>query len=266
MFATCRQLVSNSQILIAGRNVTARFSLLSVVSDPWTGIISFMKTVYDEDFDRTVSLTNGPEQPYQVFPNLHGDDRGWFQEVMKGEEMGQWVQANRSVSKPGVVRGCHAQRGKNCQAKLVEAVNETVYDFITDCRPMSKTFGRTKIYCLDPERQNKLYVPRGFLHAFAVPHGAKGLAYFNYWCSAPYDRKSEVCVRPEDIVPKAVEDLVSEMEKGRFRDYGGFLPLVADLGKGWTFSEKDRAGTPFDAFAKQALAEMSGSMRPWYEG
>lgn len=225
-----------------------------------------MKIIYDEDFDRTVSLTNGAEQPYQVFPTLHKDERGWFQEVMKGEDLFAWKQVNRSASRGGVVRGCHAQRGRLCQAKLVEAVNETIYDVITDCRPMSGTFGRTKIYCLDPSRQNKLYVPHGFLHAFVVPHGVKGLAYFNYWCDAEYDKASEVCVRPDDIVPQAIAELSAKMEKERFRGCDDFLPLVSEPSRGWTFSEKDRAGTPFEAFRRQALDEMSASMRPWYEG
>jgi len=62
-----------------------------------------------------------------------------------------WVkQINRSVSKGGTVRGCHAQRGKFCQGKLVEALNAKIYDIITDARPDSKTFGVSNVYILDP--------------------------------------------------------------------------------------------------------------------
>lgn len=67
-----------------------------------------MTIEYDNDFDKVTSLTRGTEQPYQVFPALHKDERGWFQEVMKGEDVSKWVQINRSASRAGVVRGCHA--------------------------------------------------------------------------------------------------------------------------------------------------------------
>lgn len=230
-----------------------------------------MTIEYDNDFDKVTSLTRGTEQPYQVFPALHKDERGWFQEVMKGEDISRWVQINRSASKAGVVRGCHAQRGKFCQAKLVEAVNETLYDVITDCRPLSKTFGKTKIYCLDPwTKQNKLYVPHGFLHAFIVPHNVKGLAYFNYYCDAPYDKASEVCVNPKDIIPQAIQELVDKMQKNGFRKYEEFLPLLyAECGKSChdrIYSEKDCNGTSFEAFTKQIISEMTTTMCPWYEG
>ena len=150
-------------------------------------------------------------------------------------------------------------------------MNETLYDVITDCRPLSKTFGKTKIYCLDPwTKQNKLYVPHGFLHAFIVPHNVKGLAYFNYYCDAPYDKASEVCVNPKDIIPQAIQELVDKMQKNGFRKYEEFLPLLyAECGKSChdrIYSEKDCNGTSFEAFTKQIISKMTTTMCPWYEG
>ena len=63
----------------------------------------------------------------------------------------------------------HAQSGKSCQGKLVQAVYGKIFDVITDARPDSDTFGVSDVFELDSERQNQLWVPRGFLHGFVVP-------------------------------------------------------------------------------------------------
>ena len=110
---------------------------------------------------------------------------------------------NRSSSSKYTVRGCHAQYGKFCQGKLVEALTEKIYDIITDSRPDSKTYGLSKIYILDPLKQNKLWVPRGFLHAFVVPN-AKSNAIFQYFCDNVYNKPSEIGINPLTILPKIV--------------------------------------------------------------
>lgn len=102
-------------------------------------------------------------------------------------------------------------------------------------RPQSKTFKKTKAYLLSAEKQNKLLVPRGFLHAFAVPSSAKQMAYFNYYCDNIYCKESEVCVSPKDVV----------------------IPALARLGldcSSLILSSKDMAGMPLDAFAEQVLS------------
>jgi len=80
---------------------------------------------------------------------VFNDDRGWFAEMLRSENnIIDIKQINRSCSKPGVIRGCHAQKGPYCQAKLVEAINTDLVDVITDARPTSKTFGKSKMYLL----------------------------------------------------------------------------------------------------------------------
>lgn len=101
----------------------------------------------------------------------------------------------------------HAQAGAHCQSKLVEALSLPIYDIITDARPDSKTFGTTAIYCLDPVKQNKLYVPHGFLHGFAVPKNEKSNNYamFMYYCDKTYYHDSEIHVNPMSLLPNIIK-------------------------------------------------------------
>ena len=85
----------------------------------------------------------------EITPSVFRDTRGWFSEVLKGDII-DVKQANRSASRGGVVRGLHAQKGSFCQAKLVEALTEVIFDIIIDARPKSETFGVSKCYRLDP--------------------------------------------------------------------------------------------------------------------
>lgn len=92
---------------------------------------------------------------FEIFPDVHHDSRGFFLEALKFEDdlhgvFPEWMQSsawikqvNRSSSVAGTIRGCHAQKGKFCQAKLVQALTTKIYDIITDARPQSATFGVT---------------------------------------------------------------------------------------------------------------------------
>lgn len=185
---------------------------------------------------------------YEFFPTVHGDSRGWFSEVLKGDL--SWMkQINRSSSSANVVRGCHAQRGEWCQAKLVEAINEVIFDFIIDARPDSQTFGTSKVYRLDPEKQNKLFVPRGFLHAFIVPSSARENAIFNYYCDNTYNKASEICINPKSIIPGNVGILRSwcnDPDKSELKKM--FKELVESDEENWKYSEKDLVGEDYNTW------------------
>lgn len=137
----------------------------------------------------------------EVVPDVHIDTRGTFSEVLAAGALQdidscdavwlssfEWLkQINRSTSAANVLRGCHAQIGAACQGKLVEALTAKVIDVIADARPESATFGKSKAYVLDPKLQNKVWVPRGFLHAFFVPDcGQECDAVFQYFCDNVY--------------------------------------------------------------------------------
>ena len=176
-------------------------------------------------------------------------------------------QINRSCSRPGVVRGCHAQKGPYCQAKLVEAINTNIIDVITDARPDSKTFGKSKMYLLSSDKQNMLYVPRGFLHAFIVPTNTQSMAYFNYYCDNVYDKKSEICVNPRDVIVP----LIKTIDWNNIKETQNFIALkfenLNDTNNlnGYILSEKDLAGKPLDCFLAEVKTEFETTGKKWYE-
>lgn len=116
---------------------------------------------------------------YILTPPAYGDDRGYFSPFFKQEDLDELgikfegvVQANRSKSSKGVVRGLHFQKDPKCQAKLVEVVSGSAIDVVVDIREGSPTYGEYTSVLLKPfskedETSGKqLFVPRGFAHGF----------------------------------------------------------------------------------------------------
>lgn len=214
-----------------------------------------VEKVYDFMFDSTSS-----GRPYMVYPKVFSDSRGTFSEVLVGDQLGEVKQVNRSTSCQWTVRGCHAQRGKHCQAKLVEAITVPIYDIIVDARPDSKTFGLSNVYYLDPIVQNKLYVPRGFLHAFAVPQNSENAdAVFMYYCDNVYNKDSEVCVNPMSIMPK----IAKMMAQSKDEKMSGFINMMHDINK-LVLSEKDLSGQDFRHFMSSTSEEYKDKNALWY--
>lgn len=221
---------------------------------------------YDKGFDSP----NG-DLVFQIVPSVFEDERGNFSEVLKEQPVSEdtntiqqlassisWVkQINRSVSKGGTVRGCHAQRGKFCQGKLVEALNAKIYDIITDARPDSKTFGVSNVYILDPVEQNKLWVPRGFLHSFAVPKNVD-TAIFQYYCDNVYDKASEVKVNPLTLLPSIIKVLEQNVKDDSCKD---LFDIFKD---GMTVSEADSKAQSYVDWMQSVKKEYDSTMSLWY--
>lgn len=202
----------------------------------------------------------------ELTPKVFPDSRGWFSEVMKGDL--SWIkQINRSSSTANVVRGLHAQRGEWCQAKIVEAVTEVIFDYIIDCRPDSASFGVSKIFRLDPVKQNKLFVPRGFLHAFIVPKCAKSNALFTYYCDNTYNKESEICINPRSIIPRNIGLLRSWCKENSEMDEM-FHELVESSEGDWIYSDKDLKGIDYGLWMntlKAAHADGDFKTSLWYK-
>jgi len=135
-------------------------------------------------------------------PTTFGDSRGHFFESFNERVFNEltgtdthFVQDNQSYSVKGVVRGLHAQAGEHAQAKLVRVLDGRVLDVAVDVRPGSPTYGRHVAVELSAENRLQLFVPRGFLHGFAVLSDA---AAFFYKCDNYYDSASERTVNPLD--------------------------------------------------------------------
>ena len=191
---------------------------------------------------------------FELTPDVFSDNRGSFSEVLKdyggwneNSEYPLWFsnlnwirQINRSISKPGVIRGCHAQKGVFCQSKLVESVSGIIYDIITDCRFNSNTFGVSGIFKLNSKIQNKLFVPKGFLHSYVVPFGYnEDDVIFNYYCDNVYNKSSEICVNPKTLIPNIIENVKDVVDRRLYDTINS---------KNAIYSEKDLNGIDYLEF------------------
>lgn len=168
-----------------------------------------------------------------VKPDVHGDERGYFQEswnLRRYTEAGldrHFVQDNLSCSRRGILRGLHFQN-PHPQGKLVYVLRGEVFDVAVDVRADSPTFGQWYGVTLSEENHLQLFVPEGFAHGFCV---TSEMALFAYKCTDFYRPEAECCIRWDDPA----------------------------IGIDWpiehpTLSEKDRHGRLLADFSRDALA------------
>ncbi|TVQ36039.1 MAG: dTDP-4-dehydrorhamnose 3,5-epimerase [Wenzhouxiangella sp.] len=123
-----------------------------------------------------------------IEPRVFGDERGWFLETWRSERYREhgigpdFVQANASSSRRGVLRGLHFQWPEP-QGKLVWVSSGRVLDVAVDIRPHSPSFGKWTVAELDDRDHAQLWIPEGFAHGFLV---LSEQACFNYLCTRPY--------------------------------------------------------------------------------
>lgn len=123
---------------------------------------------------------------------------------------------------------------------------------------------------LDPSKQNMLFIPRGFLHAFAVPYGVDN-ALFEYWCDNVYDKSSEVCVNPMSYLPDVVEDLkklaLDANDSGDARllnDFTALFHLFDDKSK-MKLSSKDLSAQDYCNFIGDVSEEHQQHKKVWHK-
>ncbi|MEW2920655.1 dTDP-4-dehydrorhamnose 3,5-epimerase [Muricauda sp. ANG21] len=128
-------------------------------------------------------------------PQIFEDNRGYFFESYNhrdfckaiGQEI-SFVQDNISLSKKGVLRGLHFQKGEHAQAKLVSVLQGKIQDVVVDLRQDSPTFGQHLSIQLSDENKKQVFIPRGFAHGFlTLSESAKVI----YKCDNYYKRESE---------------------------------------------------------------------------
>jgi dTDP-4-dehydrorhamnose 3,5-epimerase len=115
------------------------------------------------------------EGTFEIILTPHKDDRGYFMRVFdagifRGHGLVEsWVQENQSLSvRKNLVRGLHFQRPPHCETKLVRAILGAAYDVFVDLRRDSPTYGKWDALELSEERQNLVYIPKGFAHGFCT--------------------------------------------------------------------------------------------------
>jgi len=131
-------------------------------------------------------------------PDVFPDPRGYFKETFSRDKYAtlgmhdEWVQDSVSRSRRNVVRGMHVDRR---MAKLVQALEETIFDVIVDLREASPTFKRWEGFTLSGENHHQLYVPAGFAHGFLAQSDE---VIVMYKMSAHYDPAFEGGIRWND--------------------------------------------------------------------
>lgn len=222
-------------------------------------------TIQYEQFD---DVSTG--RPYMMVPKVFGDNRGTFSEVLVDENgMPEMKQINRSTSCTKTFRGFHAQAGKYCQSKLVEAVTVPIIDIIIDARPDSKSFGLCEAFLLDPKKQNKLYVPRGFLHSIYVPEWddeefKSDSAVLMYYCDNVYDKETGgLTISPKSVISKLVESFKDvDDDKDNFMLN---LSKMLEDSSNIVLSDKDSKGVDYTTFMEKILQEYRESQVLWYK-
>jgi dTDP-4-dehydrorhamnose 3,5-epimerase len=118
----------------------------------------------------------------RLVPEPHGDNRGFFIETYRQDELkdlgidNTFVQDNHARSTRGTLRGLHFQLGEG-QAKLVRVARGTILDVAVDIRPESATFGRHELVQLDDVEHHQLFVPVGFAHGYLVLSDVADVCY-----------------------------------------------------------------------------------------
>lgn len=130
-----------------------------------------------------------------LVPQVFQDERGFFLESYsehRFREIGidcAFVQDNHAYSREvGVLRGFHFQVPPVAQAKLVWVTRGAVLDVVVDLRKGSPTYGRWQHVILSSANFKRMFIPRGFGHAYAtiMPD-----TEFQYKVDAPYSSEHE---------------------------------------------------------------------------
>lgn len=141
-----------------------------------------------------------------IEPRIFNDSRGYFFESFSQHEFDEkvgkilghnitFVQDNESMSSYGVLRGLHFQRPPYTQSKLVRCVKGKVLDVAVDARKGSPTYGQHISVELSEKNHRQFFVPRGFLHGFAV---LSDTAVFQYKCDEFYHPEADGGVNIQD--------------------------------------------------------------------
>ena len=128
-------------------------------------------------------------------PRVFQDERGFFLESYNRESFRglgidcEFVQDNHAYSRDVcVLRGFHFQAPPAAQAKLVWVTRGAVLDVVVDLRKGSSTYGKWRHVILSAANFKRMFIPRGFGHAYVtiMPD-----TEFQYKVDAPYAPEHE---------------------------------------------------------------------------
>lgn len=136
------------------------------------------------------------------------DSRGYFEELGRANafaELGipQFVQANHSRSRKGVLRGLHAQPD---MGKLLFVIHGTVQFVELDIRPTSATFGQQVSITVSDSEPHCIWAPPGFANGFCILSESADVVY---QCTGTYNATQEIGIHPLDAdlsIPWEIEE------------------------------------------------------------
>lgn len=139
---------------------------------------------------------------YIIEPKVFKDSRGLFFESYNKADLENalkrpvnFVQDNHSVSRKGVLRGLHFQKGEFAQAKLVRVVTGEAQDVVVDLREDSPTFGHHISMRLSAKNRLMIFIPRGMAHGFVA---LEDNTCFLYKCDNYYNMEAEGGIKFND--------------------------------------------------------------------
>ncbi len=155
---------------------------------------------------------------FLLTPEVKGDDRGFFMEVYRSDIFSKFglstdfVQANHTRSKQGVLRGMHFQ-WEPALGKLIRIIRGTAFSVVVDIRHDSPTLGQYFTQELSDENKRMLYAPPGFAAGFCV---LSDFAEVEYHYTALYNPAGEGSIKwndPRISIPWPITDpIVSERD------------------------------------------------------
>ena len=138
-----------------------------------------------------------------IEPTIFRDDRGLFYESYQKDkfenQLGEkvdFVQDNVSVSKKGVLRGLHYQKGIHAQAKLIQVLKGEALDVVVDLRKGSKTFGKHFKLKISSTNKKSIFIPKGMAHGFLA---LTEEVIFTYKCDNYYNYMAEGGIVYNDV-------------------------------------------------------------------
>ncbi len=139
--------------------------------------------------------------PVLIEPVVFHDERGIFKEIYKRTDFlsnyipYDFVQANVSISRRGVIRGLHYQLRPAEQGKLVTVLRGRIFDVAVDIRRRSRWYGAYVAVELSEENHRLLWVPPGFAHGF---QSLEDNTVVLYLVTKEYSPAHERCIRWDD--------------------------------------------------------------------
>lgn len=143
---------------------------------------------------------------YVVYPQIYGDERGWFMESWNENKLVEngliikFIQDNHSFTENKyTLRGLHIQKPPYSQTKLVRVTRGRVLDVVVDLRKESKTFLNVFTVQLSSVNKKQLLIPKGLAHGFITQSNN---VEFQYKVDEYYNRDSEVTIAFNDPLLK----------------------------------------------------------------